>query len=384
MPWMTQLFNSEQANSDAARGPFPQRPLHRIALPGTHDSGCYLDQSWSNAFSKTQKQDISSQLSGGIRYFDIRPKYLGDKQFTTYHGALYYGGMLTGEQGILRQIRAFFDELDKDDRELVILNISHFSSFSDQVHQQFITKLVEEFDDFLLPYTQDQINLFDAEYQQLLTDVKGGAQSRIAVLYDGALDTPQENYIAKRIQAKDTFPKGFFVVAPKYISPANNIFLFDQYANKIYVEDWGIFKGMQPDQYDKLTHRNNYNYAPNSNWIVPPDYDPHWTVNAPLGVESTMHLLSWTLTPQSVGGDPITYADTYANPALAGFFSTESRWADDQSYDSVKDPQINIVYVDDYRSVVHNNPDSPSDELAMPVAIAIQINLGMVGDPSTW
>ncbi|GFZ99847.1 hypothetical protein [Dyella caseinilytica] len=384
MPWMTQLFNSEQANGDDVRGPFPKRPLHRIALPGTHDSGCYVDKPISNSLSKTQKQDVNSQLKGGVRYFDIRPKYLGDQQFTTYHGSLYYGGMLTGDQGILRQIRDFFEELDEEERELVILNISHFSDFSDQAHQQLITKIAEEFKGFLVPFTQSEINLFDTPYQALLTDSDENIASRLVVLYDGALDTPQESYITKRLLTKDAFPPGFFVVAPKYICPVNNIFLFDQYANKIYVEDWGTFKGMLPDQYDKLTHRSNYNYAPNSNWIVPSGYDPHWTDNAPLGVDSTMHLLSWTLTPQSIGGDPITYADDYANPALASFFSKGSRWANEQSYDSTKDPQINIVYVDDYRSEVHNNDNSPSYDLAMPVAIAIQLNLGMVGDPSAW
>jgi hypothetical protein len=380
---MTQLFYDEQANADPVRGPFPERPLHRIALPGTHDSGCYVEKSVSNVFSKTQRQDVYSQLQGGIRYFDIRPKYLGDQQFITYHGSLYYGGMLTGEEGILRQIRSFFEELDAQDRELVILNISHFSGFDDQVHQQFISRIAEEFRDFLVPFTQGEINLFNAPYQRLLTDIEGGLSSRLVVLYDGALDTPQEPYITKRL-ANSSFPHGFFVLAPKYSSAANSIFLFDQYANKIYVEDWGIFKGMLPNQYDKLMHRSDYSYAPNSNWIVPTGYDPRWTDNAPLGVDSTLHLLSWTLTPQSIGGDPIVYADEYANPALAGFFSNGSRWAGGQSYNSAKDPQINIVYVDDYRSELHENEASPSYDLAMPVAIAIQLNLGTVGDPSGW
>ncbi|MBE1161148.1 hypothetical protein [Dyella acidiphila] len=384
MPWMTQLFNNKQVNADEVRGPFPERPLRRIALPGTHDSGCYVEKAVTNALSKTQRQDVNSQLKGGIRYFDLRPKYLGDQQFTTYHGALYYGGMLTGEQGILRQIRDFFTELDETDRELVILNISHFADFSDQAHQQLINKIAEEFKGLLVPYTQGEINLFDAPYQKLLTDGSGNAFSRVAVLYDGALDTAQESYVTKRLLSKDAFPAGFFVLAPKYIAPANNIYLFDQYANKIYVEDWGIFKGMLPNQYDKLVHRSSYNYAPNSNWIVPSGYAPQWTDDAPLGVDSTLHLLSWTLTPQSIGGDPIDYADKYANPALASFFSNETRWADQQSYNSAKDPQINIVYVDDYRSELHQNVDSPSYDLAMPVAIAIQLNVGTVGDPSTW
>ena len=72
MPWMTDLFY-DPALEGAPLGPFRNRSLHQITLPGTHDSGCYRDQRISNVYSATQTQDIFQQLAGGVRYFDLRP-----------------------------------------------------------------------------------------------------------------------------------------------------------------------------------------------------------------------------------------------------------------------------------------------------------------------
>lgn len=379
MPWMTQLFNT----NDPARGPFQTRPLHRITLPGTHDSGCYRDQTWSNFLSKTQMQDIGAQLQGGIRYFDIRPKNLGGGQFVTYHGGLYEGGMLTGPGGILQQIQAYFAGLLAQDRELVILNISHFSNFNAAAHQALINAITGALGNNLVQHRQSAINLFDAPYHSLLRDANAAMRSRVAILYDGAMDTPIDAFVTQAAQNAN-LPAGFFVVAPKYISPANNIFLFDQYSNRANLDNNLFYTGMRPDQLAKLMNRANYNYAPNANWVVPPPYAANWTNNAPLGVASTMHLLSWTLTPQFRGGEPIWYADHRANPYLADFFSDVNRWANGASYNSVKDPQVNIVYVDYYESHQHINAFSPWNGLAMPVAIAARMNVGSVGNPNTW
>jgi hypothetical protein len=141
---------------------------------------------------------------------------------------------------------------------------------------------------------------------------------------------------------------------------------------------------MQPNQLAKLTQRANYGYSPEAKWVVPPPYAANWTNNAPLGVAGTLHLLSWTLTPQFRGGEPIWYADHRANPYLAEFFSDPNRWANGASYNAIKDPQVNIIYVDHYESHRLNNPFSTWDGLAMPVAIAARMNEGSVDDPTTW
>lgn len=379
MPWMTQLFNT----NDQVRGPFYARPLNQITLPGTHDSGCYEDQTWSNFLSKTQMQDIGGQLQGGIRYFDIRPKFLGAGQFVTYHGGLYHGGMLTGPGGILQQVQAYFAGLQAQDRELAILNISHFKNFNANAHTALINAITGTLGNILVQHTQSAINLFDAPYHSILRDANLARRSRVVVLYDGAMDTAIDPFVTQAAQ-NETLPAGFFTVAPKYVSPANNIFLFDQYSNRANLENNLIYTGMQPDQFDKLVNRNHYNYAPNANWVVPPPYTANWTNDAPLGVASTMHLLSWTLTPQFRGGEPIWYADHMANPFLLDFFSNGNRWANGTPYSAIKDPQVNIVYVDHYESHQHNNPMSPWNALAMPVAIAAQMNMGAVGNPATW
>ncbi|MCD4483338.1 hypothetical protein LQR31_02475 [Chromobacterium vaccinii] len=378
MPWMTDLFRT----ANDARGPFPDRPLSRVTLPGTHDSGCYVDRAVSNALSKTQSQDIYGQLLGGIRYFDIRP-CVKDGRLFTYHGEFYTGGPIDGEDGILMQLRRFMLELETAHRELVILNISHFYHFTHLSHELLIQQIVATLGEFLVPHRQGGINLFQAPYRTLLDDGKGAAdsiRSRVAVLYDGALDTAREEYVASRGHA---LPKGFFVVAPKYPMGENSLYLFDQYSNSTGVDDGVLFNGMQTDQLLKLTQRNGYGFAPNGKWTVPEGYDANWFLNQARGVPRTLHLLSWTLTPQKVLGDPLEYARRYANPRLLAFFTEHGRWVG-QDYDPLADPQVNIVYVDDYASLLHTNIASPWFGLAMPVAISARLNAGALGAANTW
>ncbi len=104
MPWMTDIYYNNATANDS-RGAFGTRPLHMICIPGTHDSGCYIDHT-INAFSKTQTKNIFDQLCGGIRYFDIRP-YAKDANFFTFHGPVYTGDQIDGENGILSQIYNF-------------------------------------------------------------------------------------------------------------------------------------------------------------------------------------------------------------------------------------------------------------------------------------
>lgn len=393
MPWMTDLYNNAVG--------FNARPLHQITIPGTHDAGCYVDHLYGNFQSRTQTQTIGQQLAGGIRYFDLRPyqaNYVTGRSFWTFHGPFYTGGQIDGPNGILAQITNFMANLAPGDRELVILNFSHFNlklNFSNADHQALINTITLALGNHLVPYTQAQINLFDAPYWQLLSNpaVGGGPpgvmgatpqSSRVAILYDGALDQNLEGYVTANVNA---LPPGFFVISPKYAPAANPIFLFDQYSAT------GSLNILRANQIDKLLNRANYPYSTKA-WAAAAG---NWPPNAAGGVASTLHLFSWTLTPQPYG-DPIPAAANTSNPALPGIFSVGTRVIDsagsphpcsgvDQwaawNYDPANDPKINILYVDHYTSHSYSNPASPLNGVPIPVAFAARLNAGPIW-PMTW
>lgn len=358
MTWMTNLFYTETG--------FPQRPLSNITIPGTHDAGCYVDH-LLNYFSRTQTQNIAQQLAGGIRYFDIRPYETAAHEFWTYHGPAYVGGRLDGDNGILGDVKRFMAGLPANARELVILNISHFSGFNNASHVHLIHEILQALGDFLVPHTQAQVNLFNARYKALL---KGNEEirSRVAVIYDGALDQPIEAYVAA-----NALPAGFFKLSPKYNmggGATHQIYLFDQYSNKAYMDDGVAYTGMVTDQMNKLNHRQNYPYTNQAwgpalgNW--PPDS------RGITGVMGTMHLLSWTLTPQIRAANPIPIAQAEVNPRLLPQFNG-AHW-NGAPYNPSVDPKVNIIYVDDYASTMYAGGAPPRVGLSMPVALSDFLN----------
>jgi hypothetical protein len=374
--WMTELFQEYLAN----------RPLHQITVPGTHDAGCYFKRKgYLEGQALTQTQTIRQQLDGGIRYFDLRPYVDGQGKYWTYHGSFYTGDQMDGDAGILVQVSDFMGKLGNSHREMVILNISHFSKFTNDAHRKFIDVIRATLKDHLLPFSQEDINLFDLPYAKLLD------RSRVAILYDGALDMPTEAYV------RDTkLPAGFFKISPKYnyISPNTPIpdnkklYLFDQYAGQVHLDDGRIFPGVRSDQLKKLRERSAYSHSNSEKW----------SDNCPGGVPATLHLFSWTLTPQTRGGEPISCAQTESNPQLLPLL-TGKNWGgpknNRRSYDPRRDEKINIIYVDHYASHVTNGAfavdgvSGPAGLLipkgtAVPVAIAARLNGYRVEPAFNW
>lgn len=359
--WMTALYDEY----------LKDRCLYEITLPGTHDAGCYIrktNPAASNAI--TQTETIFKQLVGGIRYFDLRPyNPLVGKHFVTYHGPggvpVYEGDKLDGDEGILSQIDRFMKTLSGDSRELVILNMSHFSNFSpigpfgqDQ-HERFIEIVRANLSDHLVCYSQD-INLFDMTYRKLLSSKdESQTKSRVVIIYDGALDQGKESYVQKT-----NLPAGFFKVSPKYdVMDTGKIYLFDQYANKNNINL------VRDDQCNKLKNRSAFAFGAK--------LDGKWQDNKVRGCPKVMHLFSWTLTDGT--GEPLKFAKD-ANPELLPLL-TGKKWAGDtRPYDPTQDEKINIIYVDDYASektkkqnAIDNRITIPAGT-ALPVAIAVKLN----------
>lgn len=386
MPWMTTLWN------DATLVPaFQNRSLSQITIPGTHDAGCYIDRGWvGNMFSRTQTQTIAQQLAGGIRYFDLRPREWNG-EIWTYHGA-YYGDRMDGVGGIIDQVAVFMNGLGVGDRELVILNISHFAGFGNAEHLALIAEIIARLGAHLLPHPQsgaNSLDLFQDTLVNLLTSPAGVIASRVVVLYDGALDQPIETFITDVFAATvavptavgATLPAGFFVLSPKYAPVANPIQLFDWYADAQDVDT------LRTNQLAKLRNRTNYRYDNLANggarW---PGGNANWaTANAVGGVASTLHLFSWTQTPQKrtnpfATRDPVAVAANETNPMLLDLFNNLVRGWAGVNYDPAADLKINILYIDNYASLMHTVVGSPWAGLALPVAIAARLNVGAL----TW
>lgn len=350
---MTLLWNNEAG--------FPVRPLHQITLPGTHDSGCYVDR-LRDIGAKTQVLNIRGQLDGGIRYFDIRPCKYRTNEYWTWHGPMgYYGDELTGANGILAQITAFMDALHANDRELVVVNISHFDTairagaFD---HAAFIQLIVNVLGAHLIPHDQTQVNLFDEQLHNLLTNGAGQTRSRVAIIYDGAFDQGREDYVTN-----NQLPAGFFKLAPKYpynvaghYPQANEIKFFDQYAGSRQLDV------MSADQMTKILQRQNSQIT-TKDWAVVGNNQ--WHPNGPNGTNGTLHLFSWTLTVPP--WCPRTEALNTTNPALKPFFT--ERWG----YVPGAHSKINILYVDHFAS--HTATAGPLNNEPVPVAIAHRMNI---------
>jgi hypothetical protein len=110
-------------------GSLGDKMLNEVALPASHDAGMYIRGDFS-LLGKTQDLDMNGQLSYGVRYFDLRPKYTGG-QFIIHHGII--DGPLLND--ILNSISYFF--LSSPRQELAILKFSDYDGFDQSIFETF-------------------------------------------------------------------------------------------------------------------------------------------------------------------------------------------------------------------------------------------------------
>lgn len=111
------------------------------ALPATLKDkiGYYMAQ-----FARAQRGDLTSQLTTGVRYFDLRPGASEDgRQLLIVH-SLYGGDILP----MIDQVAEF---LRTHPREIVILDFSHFTVMSGDDHAKLIAYIKQAFGAKLAP-----------------------------------------------------------------------------------------------------------------------------------------------------------------------------------------------------------------------------------------
>ncbi len=110
------------------------RPLHKICLPGTHDSGMgeithtdIVPKDIIADFTQTQSLKILGQLHMGSRYLDIRPDFSGGAHWTGHYTG-QYGARGQKMSSIVDNINTFTEHC----AELVIINLSQSLNSDDE------------------------------------------------------------------------------------------------------------------------------------------------------------------------------------------------------------------------------------------------------------
>lgn len=132
-------------------------PVTRIAIPGSHDSGC-SGMPW---YAETQDLNFAEQLARGVRYFDIRVNKKGG-DLVIFHGPV--NG--TDYVELLYQIDEF---MDAHPSEFLILDFSHFKNDSESEVFRLFDEIVSA------ERVVNDTCMTDSEYLDSLTlgDVRG-------------------------------------------------------------------------------------------------------------------------------------------------------------------------------------------------------------------
>ncbi len=132
-------------------------PVTRLAIPGSHDSGC-SGMPW---YAETQDLNFAEQLARGVRYFDIRVNKKGG-DLVIFHGPV--NG--TNYVELLYQIDEF---MDAHPSEFLILDFSHFKNDSESEVFRLFDEIVSA------ERVVNDTCMTDSEYLDSLTlgDVRG-------------------------------------------------------------------------------------------------------------------------------------------------------------------------------------------------------------------
>ena len=132
-------------------------PVTRLAIPGSHDSGC-SGMPW---YAETQDLNFAVQLARGVGYFDIRVNKKGG-DLVIFHGPV--NG--TDYVELLYQIDGF---MDAHPSEFLILDFSHFKNDSESEVFRLFDEIVSA------ERVVNDTCMTDSEYLDSLTlgDVRG-------------------------------------------------------------------------------------------------------------------------------------------------------------------------------------------------------------------
>lgn len=114
--------------------------LNQLSIPGTHDSMAYQTEAPApDDIVHTQSMSLETQLNSGIRYLDIRCRYI-DGVFAMHHGPYYLNAMF-GD--VLTTVTEF---LDDNPSETVLIRIKQeYSEESNEIFNETLRNYMELF-----------------------------------------------------------------------------------------------------------------------------------------------------------------------------------------------------------------------------------------------
>lgn len=283
----TSLITNQSNWMQDRRNVLKDKTLKQLVLPASHDAGMYLN-SFPASLGQTQDLDIYQQLSSGIRYFDLRPRWAGSN--------FYICHTVTGPKlsAVLDDVKKYMNE---GHHELVILKFSHYEKFSDEVYKKMVQLITDKIGPWLYTTKPDQdIRISDISLGDFLDDFSSG---KVLVVCD-------ENYPVDNPQS------GIWVyrdATGNYNPEEGDLVVYDNYAE---TQSYDKMKG---DQTSKFQNYNGY--------------------CTPYPFPCDLFLLSWTLT---------TWTDIWG-------FSKEANRNLGTAILGIKQPNnagkiINLLYVD--------------------------------------
>lgn len=292
--------------------------IKNIMMPGSHDAGMSelhhtnLIAGFNMGAIRTQKNSIYEQLLCGCRYFDIRVDY-DHEELVSYHRPDEFPKKMLGANG--QSISDIFlqasDFLQKYNSEFVIFKISHFRDFDDHEPSYTARKMID--------YAAKSIYVFKGESKeseyQLHEIKKCELAGKILLIYADEKCMGESYYDC----TKGVFKYHDVETEVPETIPANQMNVFDKFANKSVYED------MKNDQLEK------------------------WEKNA--GYYNTkLFLLSWTMTLQGI--ESATGSIEILAKEANGELESELKKARNDTVVQYKMP--NIVYIDFVDSALCN------------------------------
>jgi hypothetical protein len=228
------------------------KKIKQLFIPGSHDAGMYTGG--FSTLGKTQELSIYGQLAAGQRYFDLRVEW-NDPVFHTHHNGI--NGPLLSD--VLQQIANFCNE----QKELVILDFSHFSHFGETtdstIYDKFVAEVSGKISTWMVKTKPEDKRLADMTLSDYISD---GMAVLVVVDESWPVDYPAEGFWVFRNSESDTAEKG-------------QLRVFDQYAKDM---DYDDVKKDQTKKYEA------YNGFCDPDKTVPCDlFLLSWTCTSPIG-----------------------------------------------------------------------------------------------------
>ncbi|WP_374016795.1 phosphatidylinositol-specific phospholipase C [Paenibacillus thiaminolyticus] len=162
--------------------------LSELSIPGTHDSMAYRTNQPATDHVYTQSMPLITQLNSGIRFLDIRCRYV-DGSFSLHHGSYYLDAMF-GD--VLNEVTDF---LKRNPSETVLMRIKQeHSSVPDRVFNDTLQRYIDSYPGFFWDSKNGSItNPTLGEMRGKIVILRNVAGSNIGIDYAHQFDI-QDNY----------------------------------------------------------------------------------------------------------------------------------------------------------------------------------------------